>query len=431
VTRLPLVALGILAIRLAVLAAMLPAWQQPDEHVHVAVAEMWRAHFLGSTDPDPAREAEILESMAANGWWRHYTGGEPPSPLPSLFSHTGNVSDTMGVTPSRDAYPVLYYGGIGAALSKRSQHPVTTDMSTMRAVSAVLSMITLWVAWIAARAALGVASGGVVALLLALHPQFALAATAASPDAAVNLCGATVCCLAVFVLRRRRVAINVVAMWLVVGVAVNVDRSGLPLAAIAAIVTGIAVLRPLGRAGAALGAGLIAAALAAVWLVPALSMHAAALWLVAAPVPRARSLDYFSQFHQMFFTTWWFAAGWLRYRAPAWWLVIPVALAMLTAIGVTRRLVTDAARRLMLTAAAIALLVQTAAVYWAYYRPGIGPQGRYLFPMMVPALCLLVLGIEGVVPVAWRPRALVALVVLFALLDTSVWEVVILPAYAY
>ena len=44
----------------------------------------------------------------------------------------------------------------------------------LRAISAVFGMLTLWIAWLGARECLGTLGGATVALLLALHPQFAI-----------------------------------------------------------------------------------------------------------------------------------------------------------------------------------------------------------------------------------------------------------------
>jgi hypothetical protein len=425
-TRLPLVALGILAIRVAVLAAMLPPWQQPDEHVHVAVVEMWRAHFAGDAVAD-GRQPEILQSMATNGWWRHYTGGAPPDPMPSRFADGGGVAETIGVIPTRAAYPPLYYAAIGLALSPMTPRPVTADLSAMRVVSAVLALLTLWVGWRAATEALGPAAGNVVALMLALHPQFGIVSAAASPDAAVGLCGAVVFWMAVRLLTRPRAGRDVTAIWMAALMASAMDRSGVPLVVVAGSVSLIVTPRHLRLA---VGAALAGLGVLAVATVPALRQAAAAQAAIL-PVARTRTLEYFTSFHRVLFDTWWFVAGWLRYRAPAWWLVAPLALAITTAVGVGRRAVGDAPARRIIALALGGVAVQAAAVYWIYYRGATGPQGRYLFPFITSSMCLLVIGIEGVVPVAYRPRALAGLMVVFAFLDSAAWETVILPAYAY
>jgi hypothetical protein len=417
--RLLLVALGLFAIRLALLAALLPPWQQPDEHVHVAVAELWRSHIRGEPEDD-TRQTEILQSMAANGWWRHYTGGDPPDPLPSRFDHTGDVSDTIGVDVMRSAYPPAYYGAVGLLLAPFPQRPVTADLTAMRVLSALLALATLVVAWRASGEALGADAAALAALLLALHPQFAIVSTAASPDAAVALCGALVVWMAWQVVQGERRWRSLVVLWAVALLAAEIDRSGAPLIAVAA---GASLFAAGGRR--AFGAGVALACVAVAALMMWVGMEA------LLPLPRTRTAAYVLEFHRMFFDTWWFAAGWLHYRAPHWWLIVAMAIAALAAIGVARTLIVDARSRAALVLAAGALALQVAAVDWTYYRTEIGPQGRYLFPVMVPMLWLMVLGLTGLVPPAHRVRAAAMLVIVFALLDTTVQMLVTLPAYAF
>ena len=56
-----LFALAIFVCRLVVAMTLIPPWQQPDEQVQVAVAEVWRSRFTGTNGPDPGRLREIVE----------------------------------------------------------------------------------------------------------------------------------------------------------------------------------------------------------------------------------------------------------------------------------------------------------------------------------------------------------------------------------
>ena len=50
--------------------------------------------------------------------------------------------------------------------------------------------------------------------------------------------------------------------------------------------------------------------------------------------------------------------------------------------------------------ALIGVGIQMLAVYWTYFRLGNGAQGKSLFPVLVPCLVLLWVGIEAWVPPA-------------------------------
>jgi hypothetical protein len=77
------------------------------------------------------------------------------------------------------------------------------------------------------------------------------------------------------------------------------------------------------------------------------------------------------------------------------------------------------------------LLLQVTAVV-AYYFGIVqaGPQGRYLFPVLPAVMCLIWLGWRSAVGGAQRPQlAAASLVLLMAVLNTSAWALVVLPAY--
>src|SRR5436190_260988 len=75
--------------------------------------------------------------------------------------------------------------------------PVASELIAIRAISAVFGLATLWVCWCATRESLGQTGAAIVTALLALHPQFAVVATTASPDALINLAGACVWWMAI------------------------------------------------------------------------------------------------------------------------------------------------------------------------------------------------------------------------------------------
>ena len=148
------------------------------------------------------------------------------------------------------------------------------------------------------------------------------------------------------------------------------------------------------------------------------------------PVVAAQSWDFFGRFSAVLFRTWWFALGWARYFAPSWWMVVAATLVLVAVVGVVRRFAgTDAPTRTWMTLATAVIGVQVLAVYWTFFRAAVGPQGRYLFPVMVPTLLLLWVGIEACTPVRYRRYAAVGLVFLFALLDSAAWLLVGLPVY--
>lgn len=412
---------------------LIPPWQQPDEHAHVAISEV---HNLSpdADVADPARQTEILRSMAEHGWWRHRTGEEPPSPLPTRFG-LADVKETIGINPLSRDYPRGYYGVMGRVLALGGRHAIVRDLYVMRGISMVFALATLWMAWLGARVAIGDAGAGVVTLLLALHPQFAVVSTTASPDAVVNFAGACLWWQAMRAITVPKPEWPLAAVWIIAAVITTVDRMGVPLVMIAFLLSVFVVARRWGftkRTWVATIAGAILVA-AILWLLNAASRtFTAVAWQTLLPVPKARTAEFFTSFVTVLFRSWWFSAGWVRYVPPVWWTLGAVVLAVTSVAGLLQRF--SPARvepsRIVAAVAALMLAVQLGAVYWTYFRLGIGPQGRHLFPCLVPALVLLWLGAEAWVPEHARMRVAAGLVLTFAALDATAWLLVAMPAYA-
>lgn len=432
--RIPAAIAAVFVCRLIVSLCVIPPWQQPDEHAHVAVAEVWRSTFTGLHPDDPGREREILQSMAAHRWWEHYTGRPPDVQAPTRFVNAGAVAASIGIDP-RGGFLLPFYAVVGGALSLLPVMPVVVDLHLMRLLSALLALATVWVAWRASREALGDTGGTVVALLLALHPQFVLTSAAAGPDAFVNFAGAVAWWQAIRAWRGVQPARSLLIMTIAATWAALVDRGGIPVLAAAVLVLLVTTARVAGRKGAiALLAGVAAVAAAAV-LIPAERdpMRDAVFGTFAGPmmpVEAARNWEYFWRFTGAFFRGWWLTLGWARYVPPTWWLLAAAIISVATATGAARRFVTDRALRPLLLLAVAFVATQVAAEYWTYFRVAHGPAGRHLLPFVVPSLTLLWLGAAELVPAAWRSQAAAALVLTVAALDSSAWLLLALPVYA-
>ena len=422
------VAVGFLAVRIICALAVIPPWQNPDEPAQVAYAEYSRSALSSTPHPDPAREVEILESMAHYNWWPYY-GQATPSPLPVILDAAG---ETAGVNPADPDQPRLYYRIVSAVLPFDRSRPVTWDLYWMRFFSSALSLVTVWVAWKAASECLGDAGGGTVAALLALHPQFGLVSATASPDAVVNLAATTLWWQGMRAVRGVRPAWSLTYAWVAAAFAAIADRMGIPLLAMACLLTVTASAREgFGRRTKVVAAVAVTGLAGSVALLGALKAFRGSMWSQILPVPAARSWEFFSTFTSFLFESWWLSVGWLRYSPPAWWLAAVAVFSVAAAVGVLRRWrEPDEDVRAVIGAAFMLVAVQTAGVYWIYLRLAHGSQGRHLFPTIVPALILMWLGVESFVSPANRMYAAIALVSGFALLDMTAWMLVTLPTYA-
>lgn len=433
------VAFALLACRLLLAFALIPPWQQPDEPTHLARAEFQKEHILATAGSGhPGREDEILISMARHDFWVH-RGMATPEPIPKDFEASGQyVAVAVLTVPNPPASSLI----AGRVLSWLPRLTLIEDLYVVRAMSAFLAMLTLLVAWLAARGVLAPYGGAMIVLLLALHPEFAVISAAATPDAMVNLLGACVWWQAARAFTNRRVLLAFVSMWTAAVAAAAVDRMGVPLVVIAFAVSLIAATRHarLGRPwkefamliAAFVGLALVAAvaALYAFGGSYAFGHVFSGGW---APVPGAITWDRFIRFTWRLHESWWYSLGWGRYAPPVWWSVIAAGVTAAAAIGAGRRMFggtsADGRTRTLLVLAVVGITIQVAAVYWTFFRLGNGAQGRYLFPLLVPSLMLLWAGVEAWVPQPRRVYAAAALVLLLALLDVAAWVLVALPVY--
>lgn len=429
-----IVAVGVLFVcHLAVSLALIPPWQHPDENAHVAIAEAFQSRLLGIHPSDPGREEEILRSMTEHEWWRHY-GVPPPEPLPARFAllSSQNALDTLGTEPTISDHPTPYYLAIAAVLMFTSGTSVVDDLYVMRALSAVIAMLTLWVAWRAVREFLGESAGTTIAVMLALHPRFAVASTAANSDALVNLAGVIVWWQAMRAVRGANVTWPVAAMWTAAVCGAVVDRMGVPLLIAACVISVVAYLQAGVRRSTILRAVASLALLAASFgVLAAWRTFRGARWEQILPVPQAQTWEYFVSFTSVLAESWWAAFGWLRYSLP-WSATIVLGLTAVAVVGIIRRFLWDdhVRTRTILGVSVVIVGIQVAAVYWIFFRLAHGSDGRHLFPAMIPALVLIWVGIESWVPVQYRQHAAVVLVLIFAALNSFVWALVAVPAYA-
>jgi hypothetical protein len=421
---------------------LIPAWQQPDEHAQVAIVEAYRERWIGVRTEDPGREGAILQSLADHDWWRHYSGEPAPAPAPQRFARiggdqsVGGARNTLGANPTSTDYPPLYYGTISGALAILPRLTVLEELWVMRGLSAVLGIVTLWVVWMGAREAAGEIGGVTIAAALALHPQFAVVSTTASPDGLINLAGAVLWWQAMRALRPSARWWPLAGVWIAAIAGTAADRMGLPLLIAAAVITAALVLRGLrGWRAAVLAAGGAAMLAVSLWLANHLwRTFDSAVWQQLLPISSARTWEFATSFVMYLYRSWWFTLGWMRYPPPGWWLALTMVLTGVAAAGMLRVALDSrdgGGTRLRIALAGAVAGVQLAAIYWVYFRLAVAPQGRHLFPVMAPMLLLMWMGSQAAVPRAYRGRAALALVLLFAMLDLSAWALVGMPSYTW
>ncbi len=443
--------LALLACRLAWSALLVPAFQHPDEPQHLAYIATLVARRSSATPSqiDPGVSRRVVELMAAHGWWTYY-GRPTPVPLPARVEDAGLTMPLV--------MPRAYHVTSARLLRWAGLDDVMAAYWTLRAVSALLGLLTAAAIWAGCRIAFGrhVASGALA--LVALHPQFALVSTAVNPDVLVNLSGAVLWWQAAHAVsgpaRVTGVALAVVAAT----VGALSKRVGLPLLGMAALVAVAAVLgarrgdRP-SRMAHSWRLAMVATALAAV-LGGLLLAEWTQVFRYAADLFGGDDLfsiastASFSTFTRNLVQSAWLNAGWLTVPAPATWYQVAFAVSTL-ALGALPVLFVsatpgpkpwrsedhdaealDRSARWLLALAAAFVAIQAVSVYAGYYRAGYAAQGRYLFPVIGPFFLLVWIGATHWVPAGWRPLARASLLAVMIALDFWAWTRVIVPGFS-
>ncbi len=423
--------------RLTLANVVIPPWQNPDEPTHVAFVRMLATSGDrgGSTVPSDVIQSEILRSMAEHSWWEAYRE-RAPSPLPSTLNEV-----PAHLNLSAAALPSYYFYYRLAALYSRliGADGLMDQYQALRALSGLFAVMTLWCAWAGSRLLLGetVAIGSTT--ILALHPQFLLIGIGVSPDAFVNLCGGVIWWQGASLLNGASWGVASFMMIPVTLAGILAKRAFAPFMVVTPLLLAAGILR--GHVGSLSRARLAvplwrAAAVAAVCCVVALlslgplrETLAALMATVLAPwTPRP---DSFVQFSLSLIDTAWLAGGWLRFLAPPiwYWTVRFWILVALAGIAWLLWRNSDDTPRLGVVAPMLIVGVQLAAIYVDVYGRGVGPQGRYLFPVIGPAIALLWVGSHALLPRNTWPVVGVSLIGLMAALDVAAWILVLLPAY--
>jgi hypothetical protein len=153
--------------------------------------------------------------------------------------------------------------------------------------------------------------------------------------------------------------------------------------------------------------------------------------LRSAPgLPVLGDVAYMKRFAAFLFSSWWYSLGWVRYQAPQWWMVVTAFVTIPASLGVVVQLLRRGPARATVVIAVLNLVALLAALCVVFLRLRTGPQGRYLFPAIVPLLTLLWIGTAAWVPDRRRELASAVLVTTVGVLDLLVWILVALPVYA-
>ena len=417
---------ALIALRLLLALAVVPPWQHPDEPQHVLAVCL----HGGLASPSQAEhEVEILRSMARHEFWGRLSLAPPPT------THTRFEEDPqlLGLEMRLPGGGGAYYRLAGLWSQALGARDVDDVLRATRVLSAAAGVLTVLLAFLAVRLLLGTWSAAGVGCLAALHPQFALIATTASPDAVVGAMAALVIWMGMRSLDSRRPYLWLASALPVIAFAALSRRIGMTLIPLGAWLALLSLAQHGPRRAARsllVLLGVLVAGLAAVTGMAPQVLQSAVGDAVLLLTRGTGEISYWGVLRGLHHSAW-LSGGWLRLSPPLWWIDILAVLTVVAVAGAVRAAASGSwpRARLAVVASLGAITLQLVAIYVAYVRVGQGAPGRYLTPVGVLVMILLWVGVvtlDGGKPGRWPALVLVASM---AVLSVGAWTSVILPGF--
>ncbi len=442
-------------------SAIIPPWQAPDEFRHFEYIRliMDNRRLVDYDDLSQPLQEEIIASMVDHRYWRFGYTPLPydPSDPPRTFEE---------VVPPVYAHmlyqPPLYYALAALWLLPFSEANVTTQLLVARLFSVLLGASTVIVAFLTIRQVFPdepfMTIG--VPMVITILPMHTLISSSANSDNLAELLVSLTVLALVRVVMHERVLLATFAVPLLLVLAWFTKRTaliGLPLAlASLAIWFWSRRIRLSGRLLLGLATVLVLILLPTLW---ALSQGYLDSFLAQAKahliIPKSvgevvqeggvlsrAAIPLYLDFLVVLFESFWARFGWMNVSvAPAWYRAAGMAT-LVALLGLLLFAIRALKGEISLSrekCGAIILLGLAVPIALAFILAGMVqvrsivpealPQGRYLFPVIVPLVFFLLLGWREVVPQRWRLQLLLVLLNAFFFFDLACLIYYLIPYY--
>lgn len=442
-------------------SAIIPPWQAPDEFRHFEYIRLIldNKRLVGYRDLSQPLQEEIIASMVDHRYWQF---GYTPLPYdPSDPPHT--LEEVVPPVYSHMLYqPPLYYVLAALWLLPFSEADVTTQLLVVRLFSVLLGASTVIVAFLTIRQVFRdepfMTIG--VPMVITLLPMHTLINSSANSDVLAELLVSLTIFALVRMIVRERAWASMLAVPLLLVLGWFTKRTALitlPLAlASLAIWFWSRRIRLSGRLLLGLATVLVLILLPSLW---ALSQGCLDSFLGQAKayliIPKSvgelvqeggvlsrAAIPLCLDFLVVLFESFWARFGWMNVSvAPAWYRAAGVAtlVAFLGLLLLAIRALkgkTSPSREKWGAIILLGLAVPSALVFilagMVRVRtivPEALPQGRYLFPVIVPLAFFLLLGWREVVPQRWRLQLLLVVLSAFFFFDLACLVYYLIPYY--
>jgi hypothetical protein len=438
-TRALLLLLGLSLVRGMIYSAVIPPWQAPDEFRHFEYIKLLRQerHLLTAQDMSLPLQREIIASMVEHHYWEFGRAAFPfdPENPPQSFQEIIWPSDPYWLFQ-----PPLYYlmGVFPVALAE----DVDLQLYAVRLMSVVLGTLVVLVAFLTAVDLFPDDDFLIIGIpaFITFLPMHTFITSVANNDNLAEWLVSVVVLILVKVYKDGLSLLRVALIGLLVVLGLLAKRTAILTIPLLVVAIPIYFWRGRGRAcrlnrkGVGLIVGLILTGVVARGLLWDAGRR---LWGDMFPTLRpylilipgadfsalftSEGLHLLACYAEGLFESAWARFGWMNVRLDSIWYQM-MALVSVAALGGVGRFASRALRRrttlarwqgkcLLLFALCVLFAMAIAMGYsvrlWAHFqtfRPEMAPspQGRYLFPAMIPMATLFMLGLRELVSVRYR-----------------------------
>lgn len=455
----PLVLMWLAILRGLLYAAAVPPWQAPDEFRHFEYVRLIvdKGRLVDYGDLSQPLQEEIIASMVDHQYWRF---GYAPRPYDQANPpHT--FEEVVAPVIAHSLYqPPLYYALAALWLFPFSQVDATTQLLIVRSFSVLLGAFTVLVAFLTTREVFPddpfMTIG--VPMMVALLPMHTSINSSVNSDNLAELLVSLVILVVIRSLRRGFLlhALLLLPLLLLAWFTKRTALIGVPIAlgAIPFCLWTRRVHIPLKRFLVSIGLFAALGSLALLfwsslqgWLLGPLRKAAGYLILSEnlgqlAQAFSPQTFPLYLHFLRTLFESFWGRFGWMSIPLPPFWYRI-IALITLIALGgliafwvkvakkpwLSSRQERSATVLLILAAVSALLLVMVGMIRVRTIVPEALPQGRYLFPVIIPLTFLFMLGLREAVPQRLRSAFLLVTMNAFFFFDLVCLFYYLVPYY--
>ena len=435
-------------------SAVIPPWQAPDEPKHFEYVRLVfeKRRPITIDDSSLSLQEQIISSMLEYDFWRFGRGAFRPQAAPQTLVEIWPDSPTMLYAPP------LYY--LLSALFQvfTPDTEIVVQLYAARLVSVILGMLTILVAFLTTREIFPGDNFLIIGVptFITFLPMYTFISSSVINDNLANLLTLSIIYLITVSLRRGLSLFKMLGIAFLIVLGLLTKRTTfftIPVAMVAIPLhlwkkmDGIAVNWRRGAlmalfAAMGIGLGILMSSELQTRFVHLFQVSIEAFYRYAfynrgqflailRSLSSPDSLVHLIFFMQRLFESFWAHFGWLRIGLAAVWYQLIAGICLAASIGFLK-FVFGTMRRpnllaswqkkclLLFSFSVILVLVITIGFFSAFLFPPhmVPPQGRYLFPVIVPIATIFMIGLGELVPKQYRQALLLASMSGFILFDS-------------